>query len=232
MFDYLTATKWVLSGSGLPEATIREIADAVKSQSRGAVSYALNEQGFNWPWFDECLAQFQEWKRWPSLSAWSWFEGGSRLLTGKKDTLDRLPTKTLKNIAIRHQVSIPKGSKVVDIRALLTRKLSQEQIAPYRTILNKRITEKDEARRMQAKYQLLEVSIRSKAYSLHRHGQIADLVTNMGYKARIEFGESLAKKMANGAVFSINNPDLFPPFYPGDSSDVKGVRPKARASAY
>jgi len=224
MADHLAAAKQVLSCSGLSEFTIQRLAEAVESQRPGAVSELLNDQDFNWPWFDECLERFQNSSIWPDLPAWSWFEEEPDLLKGKEDVLSKLPTKVLRNIATRHQITIPKGSKVADIRVLLARKLTEEQILPYRTILNQRIIEKDEVERLQAKFSLLESSIRSLAYNSHRHEQLVMMVVDMGFKVKLTVSDQAAKLFSKNYEFNVRNSKNVPPFYPGDTTSLSTVR--------
>tara|TARA_Y100001934_G_C12201707_1_gene701528 strand:+ start:347 stop:1054 length:708 start_codon:yes stop_codon:yes gene_type:complete len=222
--SYFTAAKQVLNCSGLSEFTLQRVAEAVESQQPGAVSELLNNQDFNWPWFDECRQRFQNSSVWPDLPAWSWFEEEPDLLKGKKDVLSKLPTKILRNIATRHQITIPKGSKVADIRVLLARKLTEEQILPYRTILNQRIIDKDEAERLQAKFSLLESSIRSLAYNSQRHEQLAMMVIDMGFNVTLSDIDPAAELFSKNYQFNVRNSKNVPPFYPGDTTSLSSVR--------
>lgn len=224
--DYKEAARIVLEGANIRDDVLTGIAKSVNNQNFESLKLALVEEDFHWPWFDECLELFKEWNKWPVLAPWSWFEESSVLYTGKKDVLDKLPTKILRNIAARFQIAIPSRSKVADIRALIAKKTTVDQLAPYRTILNKKIIEKDQARQLEAKFKLLEISISSKAYHLHRHLQISELVTTMNYKVKMNWEDSLAKKIAGDYQFDVNNTKNTPPFYPGDSSYLSSIRPK------
>lgn len=223
---FVKAANWVLAGSDLPKSTIVEIAKAVERQDRAQIACIMNYQDFYWPWFEECLDFFSTSNRWPDSSPWSWFESEPDLITGKKDVLDKLKAKILKNIAARYKITIPKSSKVADIRKLLSRKMTVNQLAPYRTILNKRIIDQYTEKQLENKYLLLSVGISSKQYNLHRHQQISELILDMGYKAKFEWESALIKRLANAAVFDVNNENLTPPFYPGDMTDIKSIPPK------
>ncbi|HBA35082.1 MAG TPA: hypothetical protein DCZ12_13200 [Gammaproteobacteria bacterium] len=221
MLNYFAAAKWVLRGSGLSESTLHRVAKAVESQKSSAVSASLNDQDFHWPWFDECLELFQNSNHWPDLPAWSWFESEPELLNKKEEVLLKLNLKVLKNIARRFQIDIPPRSRVAEIRKLIAQAASSEQLEPYRTILNNRITANDKEKQLEAKFKLLEIAIRSKEYHLLRHEQLSELVESTGKPVAVCWMDDLSREMAGDYQFNSNKKNDGPPFYPGDSTYLK-----------
>jgi len=220
------AVEEILAGSRIPKSLWPKIAHIASRGGRDCLLPVLGAEDFHWPWFDQWRARFEADTKWPEC--WECFEDDAPPYRKVGDVLRVLTAPKLRALARELGIDMGDAKKVDEMRVVLVRKVKWDSVARIAAGMNAEAQAKVLKQRIRAKRELLARSIASRAYSLHRHGQIVDLLNDVGPKWTVLLedikGCPIAKQLRKGWRFNTADTTNLPPFFPGDRTSIRTQR--------
>lgn len=222
---YAQATREVLEKSKMSASAVALLGARSQPLTKHDVLGTVGEADFSWPWFDEWLDTFSAERKWPSAPAWSWFEAPPDELRTVREVVGQMTVSALKAAAAKRNIDLGDAKLVDDLRKLLARKLKWADVEEAAAAMNQKRLAVLAKKQLDAKCQLLAMSINSRAHHIFRHAQICELLdapTIRKYKVKIEADDNaFSRRLAKEWIFNPKRNSNLPPFFPGDRSSIE-----------